>query len=84
METHAQWSVRALPDAHQGWSGPSGVYNKQVQWTMKQNTRDESNPDSITTCSLVGGGNKIGWAEEGKECPSSGWRGPWQPVAGMT
>ena len=31
----------ALPDAHRGWSGPSGVNNKQ--WTMKQNTW---NPDT--------------------------------------
>ena len=30
VETHAQWSVRALPDAHLGWSGPSGVNNKQA------------------------------------------------------
>ena len=30
-----------------GWSGPSGVNNKQVQWTRKQNRLDESNPDNM-------------------------------------
>jgi len=34
-------SVRALPDAHLGWSGPNGVNNKQANYGYRELARSD-------------------------------------------